>query len=187
MESCKNLLAILNELTEDAQYVSEEEVQKVVNAILEANNLFVSGAGRSGFAARAFSNRLLHLGFNVSFVGEPTTPPIKEGDLLILCSASGSTGSLVSNAKKAKANGAKIVLLTISGDSPLGEMSEACVRIPGITSKTNAKSVKKSTIQPRGSSFEQLTWLVCDSIVMYLKEKTNQTNDELYARHANME
>lgn len=79
MTPCKNLSAILNELNTDAQAVSEDEVQQVVKEIMQANRVFVAGAGRSGFAARAFSNRLLHLGYRVAFVGEPTTPPIKQG------------------------------------------------------------------------------------------------------------
>ena len=62
MTPCKNLSAILNELNTDAQAVSEDEVQQVVKEIMQANRVFVAGAGRSGFAARAFSNRLLHLG-----------------------------------------------------------------------------------------------------------------------------
>lgn len=187
MSICKNLLDILHELTEDAKYVNEESVLAVVQDIMNANKIFVSGAGRSGFAARAFANRLLHLGFQVSFVGEPTTPPIKKGDLLILCSGSGSTASLLSNAKKAKNNEARIALLTIFPDSPIGQMSDSIIQIPGITSKTTEFNIKKTTIQPRGSSFEQLTWLVCDSMVMYLKTLTHQSNDDLYARHANME
>lgn len=187
MEPCKYLNDILDELKEDANYVDEDNVQKVVKEIMNAKKLFVAGAGRSGFAARAFSNRLLHLGYKVSFVGEPTTPPIKKDDLLIICSGSGETGSLVSMSKKALKQGAKIVLLSIFPKSTIGTMSTAVITIPGITSKTTELNVKKSTIQSRGSSFEQLTWLVCDSMVMYLKEYTNQTNDDLYARHANME
>ena len=49
----------------------------------------------------------MHLGYTVYFVGEPTTPSIQEGDLLILGSGSGNTASLVSNAKKAKDQGSK--------------------------------------------------------------------------------
>ena len=38
----------------------------------------------------------------------PTTPSIQAGDLLIVGSGSGNTASLVSNAKKAKDQGAKV-------------------------------------------------------------------------------
>lgn len=187
MTPCKNLSAILNELNTDAQAVSEDEVQQVVKEIMQANRVFVAGAGRSGFAARAFSNRLLHLGYRVAFVGEPTTPPIKQGDLLIICSGSGETASLVAAGKKATAQGARVALLTIFPQSTIGKLAVCHIAIPGITSKTTDRNIKKSSIQPRGSSFEQLTWLICDSMVMYLKEYTHQSNDDLYARHANME
>ena len=35
--------------------------------------------------------------------------------------------------------------------------------------------------------FEQLSWLTYDSVIMTLKEKTGQSNDDLIARHGNLE
>lgn len=59
-------------------------MEKFADAILKADRIFVAGAGRSGFVARAFANRLMHMGLTVFFVGEPTTPAIKAGDLLVI-------------------------------------------------------------------------------------------------------
>ena len=103
-----NLKNIILELQHYAKNVKEEEAQNMVHLILSAKKIFIAGAGRSGFAARGFANRLMHLGFQVSFIGEPTTPPIKKGDLLIIGSGSGTTPSLVKMAEKAKGFGAKI-------------------------------------------------------------------------------
>ena len=61
MTPSKNLLAILTELTEDAQQIDQLQLEQVQSLILNAKRIFVAGAGRSGFAARAFSNRLMHL------------------------------------------------------------------------------------------------------------------------------
>ena len=69
----------LNELMENAKEIQNEDVLKVENLIMNAKRIFVGGAGRSGFAARGFSNRLMHLGFQVYFVGEPTTPSSTAG------------------------------------------------------------------------------------------------------------
>ena len=102
MTECKNIFEILEELKEDAKQIDDDKLKEVEKLITEANRIFISGAGRSGFAARGFSNRLMHLGYTVYFVGEPTTPSIQEGDLLIVGSGSGNTASLVSNTKKAK-------------------------------------------------------------------------------------
>lgn len=183
---CKKLQAILLELQEYAKDVQQEEVEKVVEKIIKANRVFIAGAGRSGFAARAFANRLLHLGFSVHFVGEPTTPPIKRGDLLLIGSGSGTTGSLVQMAKKAKAFEAALATVTISPASAIGSMADAVITLPG-TSKQFGEDEKAGSIQPVGSMFEQLSWLVYDSMVMMLKEVKHQTNADLLAKHANLE
>lgn len=183
----KNLQDIILELQSYAKEVKQEDVDNVVKLILDAKHIFVAGAGRSGFAARGFANRLLHLGFNVYFVGEPTTAPIKKGDLLIIGSGSGTTSSLVTMAQKAKSNGAMLATITLAPEKTIGSMSDAVIVLPGTTRllKDSTKSV--GSIQPVGSMFEQLSWLVYDGMVMTLKEKTNQTNDDLIARHANLE
>ena len=75
--------------------------------------IFLNGAGRSGIAIRAFANRLMHIGFSVSIVGEISSPHSKPGDLLIICSGSGETGSLKSLAEKAKQSGIDLALVTM--------------------------------------------------------------------------
>ena len=83
------LKSIIQELAENEKLVSQAEMEKFADAILKADRIFVAGAGRSGFVARAFANRLMHMGLTVFFVGEPTTPAIKAGDLLVIGSGSG--------------------------------------------------------------------------------------------------
>ena len=68
------LKKILEELMENAKQIRQEELEQFADKIQEGNRIFVAGAGRSGFVARAFSNRLMHLGLTVYFVGEPTVP-----------------------------------------------------------------------------------------------------------------
>lgn len=186
--SCKNLKSIILELYQAVNYVEEEQVNDFADAIIAAKRIFVAGAGRSGFCARGFSNRLLHLGFDVSFVGEPTTPPIKEGDLLVIGSGSGTTAGLVTMAQKAKNQGADIATITISPENTIGSMSKTYIKLPGTTRLLqNDQSENVESIQPVGSMFEQLSWLVYDAVIMTLKEKTGQTNDDMIARHANLE
>lgn len=184
----KNLLDIITELQIYAKKVKFEDIEPFTNLILKANHIFVAGAGRSGFAARGFANRLLHLGFNVHFVGEPTTPPIKKGDLLIIGSGSGTTAGLVSMAQKAKAQNAWLATITISPTKTIGSMSDAIITLPGTTRLLDSdKNETISSIQPIGSMFEQLSWLVYDAMIMTLKEKTHQSNEDLIRRHANLE
>ena len=56
---------------------------------------------------------IMHIGFSVSIVGEISSPHSKPGDLLIICSGSGETGSLKSLAEKAKQSGIDLALVTM--------------------------------------------------------------------------
>lgn len=179
---------VINELQHYAKAVDQHEAEKFADQILKAEKIFVAGAGRSGFAARGFANRLMHLGFRVAFTGEPTTPPIGKGDLLIIGSGSGTTASLVKMAEKAKKLGASIATVTIAPENTIGSMADAVITIPGTTRQlVEGEAEEGTSIQPVGSMFEQLSWLVYDSLVMDLKEKTGQSLDDLLKRHGNLE
>lgn len=185
---CRQLQRIMEELSRYSRDVKEEEVQALARCCVRARRIFVAGAGRSGFAARGFANRLMHLGRDVCFVGEPTTPSIGPGDLLIIGSGSGATDSLVANAKKAKAAGASIATLTIFPEAEIGSMAEVVVTIPGATPKKDAGAADSAvSVQPMGSLFEQLCWLVYDSAVLAIMELTGETSESMYLRHANLE
>ncbi len=188
MEACRNLRDILIELSTDAQRISQAEVEAVEDLIIKANRVFLAGAGRSGFVARAFANRLMHLGVTVYFVGEPTTPAIRKGDLLIVGSASGTTRGMVLNAETAKREGAKIATLTINREGTIGQMADAVILIPGSSSRSKEKTADKApSIQTNGNSFEQLAWLIYDSMAVDLKKALQQTQEMMDHRHANME
>ena len=66
----KTLQIITNELYKYGKLIKEDEVKEVVELCQKANRIFIAGAGRSGFCARGFANRMMHLGFTVYFVGE---------------------------------------------------------------------------------------------------------------------
>jgi len=180
------LKKIIEELALCAQQIQEEELQEFAELILSANRIFIAGAGRSGFVARAFANRLMHLGRTVFVVGEPTTPAIKEGDLLIIGSGSGETGSLITMANKVKKLGAMLATITIFPQATIGSLSNRIIKIPGVTPKSKLKNTFVS-FQPMGNSFEQLTWLVYDNLIMILMDKLHKTSEEMFVLHANLE
>ena len=165
MSEAKNIFAILDELKGNAKQIDNEGLESVEKLITEAKRIFVGGAGRSGFAARGFSNRLMHLGYTVYFVGEPTTPSIP---------------------KKAKDQGAKVATLTMFPENKIGSMADAIIKIPGVTEKCVDQN-KGGSVQASGSSFEELSWITYDAMVMDLMRITNQNSEDLFKRHANME
>ena len=187
MEATK-LKMITEELNRYAGMVTEESVREMAEAVKSAKRIFLAGAGRSGLAARGFTNRLLHMGFDVHFVGEISCPPIGEGDLIILGSGSGTTQSLVVMGEKAKRVEAKIATVTMFPTHMIGEMSDVIVTVPGSTpKKAEGEKNLAESVQPMGNLFEQMSWLVYDSIIMALMEDLGQTAEEMMARHTNLE
>ena len=183
-----NLKIITDELSKFSGMVKEEEIQGLADEIKKANKIFLAGAGRSGLAARGFTNRLLHMGFDVHFVGEIYCPPIKEGDLIILGSGSGTTQSLIVMGEKAKKVGARIATVTMFPTHTIGEMADVIVTVPGSTPKKaeGEKNLAESN-QPMGNLFEQMSWLTYDSIIMNLMSDLGQTSEEMMGRHTNLE
>lgn len=179
-------LDILNELTQNAKKIDLSEIENFVHQIKAANHIFLNGAGRSGIAIQAFANRLMHLGFSVSLVGEISSPHSKPGDLLIICSGSGETGSLKSLAEKAKQSGVDLALVTMKKESTIGKLADAVLVLPGTTKEENERS-EDDFAQPMGSAFEQLAFLIFDGMVLNLMEETGETSEKMFGRHADFE
>lgn len=84
-------MKILNELNRSASFIADDEADKLADHILSSNQIFTAGAGRSGLMAKSFAMRMMHLGLNAYIVGETLTPPLHDGDLVIIGSGSGET------------------------------------------------------------------------------------------------
>lgn len=179
-----NLEMILLENTWLLKQINFDEVATFANTIKTANHIFIIAAGRSGFAMRSAAMRLMHLGLNVHFVGETTTPAIEEGDLLIAASGSGTTSSIVKAAEKAKSVGAKVVALSTQTQSLLSSIADQLIFIPAAEKEDHEGSRSR---QYAGSLFEQFLLLLTDAVFQSLWKMEETPNAELWKRHANLE
>lgn len=182
-----NTVNIISELVENLQYVEDSQFHPLLPLILNANHIFTAGAGRSGVAIRAFSNRLMHLGFSVNVVGEISAPHTQDNDLLIIGSGSGETESLIAMAKKAKKNGVKLALFTMDSTSTIAQLADTVLILPGVSPKLQTAETTITSIQPMGSAFEQLLFLTFDGIILELMEIMHETSETMFERHANLE
>ncbi len=182
-----NLVNILDELKQHAEKIDNQQLEQFVNEIAAAKRIYVAGAGRSGLAIRAFAMRLMHLGKDVHMLGDVTVPHANAGDLLLIGSGSGETKSLVAAGEKAKSHGMRVALNTIDNTSTLAKLADVIIILPGASQKVQNGGKKITSIQPMGSSYEQLSLLVYDALIMALMEKLGQTNGTMFARHANIE
>lgn len=177
--------SIVEELRRAVDKISVNEAEQLVNLILNAEKVFVAGAGRSGLMGRAFAMRLMHLGIQAYVVGETVTPGIGPGDLLIIGSGSGETQSLIGMANKAKHIGAAVALVTIHPNSTLGRLS-VTVQLPG-SAKDSEDRESTASIQPMASLFEQMLIILFDAVVLRLMDQMGKNAGQMFGRHANLE
>ena len=90
----------------------ETELNSAMDAIRAANRIFVVGAGREGIAARSFAMRLMHLGKEVHWLWDDTTPGMQKGDLFIAVNGSGKIGHIDYLLDQAKQTGARRLVIT---------------------------------------------------------------------------
>lgn len=162
------------------------EVAAFMDAIKQANKIFVLGAGREGIASRAFAMRLAHLGKETHWVWDDTTPGIHEGDLLIAVSGSGDIGHIHYVAEQAKKNGGKLAVVTGTPRGRTPSMADVVLFVPACVYKGTDERVVPS-IQPMGSLFEQHLLLLYDVIILLLEKDMKLDHDQMEARHRNVE
>lgn len=177
---------IADEIGEVLRRVDPDQSEKLASELQKANRIFVAGTGRSGLVGKIFAMRLMHSGYPVYVVGETITPSIEQGDILLVISGSGSTGTLKMYAEKAKKAEASLALVTTNKDSAIGELSDCTLVIPAATKKRLES--EPDTIQPLGSQFDQSAHLLLDAIMVYLlQEYKREDTSELNRKHANLE
>lgn len=182
MTEITNYRLILDELDHTLSHVKDSEAKTFLTQVIEANQIFVAGKGRSGFVANSFAMRLNQLGKYAHVVGESTTPSITKDDLFVVISGSGSTEHLRILTEKAKSVGAEVVLLTTSPNSAIGKLANAVIELPAGT-----KYDAEGSTQPLGSLFEQASQILLDSIVLDLMSELNVDEETMQQNHANLE
>ncbi|MCI2958906.1 6-phospho-3-hexuloisomerase [Agromyces atrinae] len=178
------LHTLSRELRDSIASVADADLSPFAERLRTAERVFVHGAGRSGLALRMTAMRLMHLGLTVHVVGEVTTPAIREGDVLLTASGSGTTAGIVSAAETAKESGAAVAAITSVADSPLAALADEVIIVPAATKQDRSGTASD---QYAGSLFEQTVVLVGDALFHGLWQASGDTADDLWPRHANLE
>jgi 6-phospho-3-hexuloisomerase len=180
----ENLQLVLNENIQLAAQIDYSQFGPLIENIQQARSIFLIASGRSGFSMRSAAMRLMHLGLQVYFVGDTTTPAIKYGDLLLAASGSGTTSTIVTAAEKAKLTGAKVIAISTNSASPLAKLANIHIQVPAAEKEDHGGSKSK---QYAGSLFEQALLLITDAVFLALWKLDGTPAEELWKRHANME
>ncbi len=189
---------IANFVLKTSDIISDDQIAKALELLEEAyrnkRTILVMGAGRSGLVGRAFGMRLMHMGFNVFVLGDTIVPPIRKNDVVIAISGSGRTKLIVTAAEAAKSVGAKVLTITSYPDSPLAQLSDVVIVVPGRTKVSAEEDYFARQIlgiheplAPLGTLFEDTTMIFLDSLIVELMYSLGVSEKDMSNRHANIE
>lgn len=176
--------AVVGEVDKVTASIQPESWTRAGALLLSASKVFTLGTGRSGLALQMAAMRLMHLGLPTHVVGEVTAPAIGQGDVLVAASGSGKTARVVRAAETAREQGADVIALTTSPDSPLGRTASEVLVIPAADKQDFDGS---TSVQYAGSLFEQSVLVVTDALFHTLWKSGGSQARELWRLHANLE
>ena len=188
----------------------EEAICKFRDIILTASNkrvvserkttIFLAGAGRSGFVAKSFAMRLMHLGFYVYVFNETIAPPVRDGDIIIIISKSGKSNSITQIVEDSKIDNVKFLAVCGNTKSDLAQKADArividslpqtLVRLEDYDVEELPKEIRgiSNIYRPlelilMGTAFEISALVLLDALVAELMQSLNLREKDLKAFH----
>ncbi len=196
-KECDFLIPSIKLMAEHLNIVADKldktMVNKMIDEVMNAENIFLMGAGRSGLVGKAFAMRLMHLGLRSYVVGESTTPAVEQNDVVIAISGSGETRSISNLGRITKEIGATLITVTSNDDSTLGRLADTVVVIPGRTKNDVGGYLERhmrgeyTHLTPLGTSFEISSLVFLDAVIAQMIGITGTSEAELKSRHAKLE
>lgn len=127
--------------------------------------------------------RLMHIGYQDYVMGETITPSIQKGDTWVAISGSGTTKGIITDTQVAKKLGLDIIALTSDATSPLAQLADCVIVIPGAT-KTGA-GIK--SVQLLSTLFDQTVHITLDALTLKLAQRDETSNEDALHEHVNVE
>ncbi len=172
---------VLDKITDILSATPDDYEDRLTKLVEQAGQVFVGGMGRSGLVTKFFVMRLMHAGYKAFVLGETVTPAIGQGDLFIVISGSGETGSMITNAKKAKEMGAKVVLISAKSSSTIADLADEVLQVGTDESYAKVKGL------PMGTMFELSTLIFLEAQIAHVIHEKGIEEEEMRSRHANLE
>ena len=182
----KRVSGALAELSSVLAGVDEAGVDAACQLICDAGKIVLYGCGREALQVRGFAMRLHHLGLDVAMQGDMTTPPIGEGDLLIVSAGPGELATVTALMQVARGAGADVLFLTGEMQTEPAKMATQVLEIPAQTTARDTGPDVQS-ILPMGSLYEGAMFVLFEIMVLKLRDRLGATADEMRMRHTNLE
>ena len=157
--------------------VPEATYRAFTQDLLGARQIVTAGRGRSGMMAAAFARRLGQLGLAVWGLDDTSVPRLGAGDVMVACTGSGQTPTVLSLMRTARSGGARVLGVTREG-SRLTDYADVVATLD--TGKDRGP-------YPLGTLFEASLLGFLDQVAVDLIAALGATESDLGARHTNLE
>lgn len=175
----------LQEIGEVFQRFDPAMVDRLCDELVAARRICTYGVGREGLMMKALCMRLMHLGLDAHVVGDMTTPPIGPGDLLVVSAGPGEFSTVLALMGVARRDGARTLVITAQPDGSAPRAADVVVVLPAQTMADDQGG--PTSLLPMGSLYEAVQLVFFDLISILLRERTQQTPDQMRHRHTNLE
>ncbi len=186
MDRIKERLALGERQLKMLASVDQAQIDTLVDAILAADRIFVTGWGRAGNNIKIMSMDCSQIGLATHVIGDNSTPSMNEKDLLVIGSGSGETKSMVMFANQAKSHGSKIALIVNREKSTLGELADYVVFVPSCLPE-GFEDLPEEAKVVQADAFYPVMQTVCDLVRGYCAEKLGVTRKDMHNNHNNIE
>lgn len=175
----------LRELGDCLAKVSRSDIDAAIEELARARRIALYGVGREGLQMKGFAMRLFHLGLKPSMVGDMTTPPIGEGDLLVVSAGPGSFSTVSALMGVARESGARALLVTATPEGEAARLADTVLRIPAQTMASDQGPF--TSVLPMGSLYEGAQYILFETLILELRDRLGVSPEQMRANHTNLE
>lgn len=166
-----------NAIHETKDALNKDELDKAIDMLKRAKNVFICGSGSSGEIAQETQQQLLRYGrictySNDSHFQLASCSITKPDDLVIAFTLSGSTIDIIDCLKLAKKNGAKIIVITNYILSPSANLADCILLTSGKESPLDGGSFTAKASQQYMSDVLVTGYALKNKEAAKIKEKT---------------
>lgn len=162
-----------------------DQIEAMAGPIRAARRIALHGVGREGLMMRALAMRLFHMGYDAHVVGDMTTPPLGDGDLLIVSAGPGHFATVAALVEVAQAAGAACLCITAEPDGIVPRAADHVAVLPAQTMARDADA--PSSVLPMGSLYEAVQFMAFEILVLHLRAVEAMDPAAMRARHTNLE
>ena len=155
-------------------------LERAVEILSRAPQIFVYGAGRSGIIGRAFAMRLVQAGLRAYVIGESVTPIVRSGDAVFLLSGQGESNTSIQTANIVRREGAELIVLTGRATSKIAHTATHLISLDF------TEDADRPRYAPLGTLFESASLRLTDALIAGLLRVRGETEASMRRRHAIM-